>query len=90
MPRTLQEALDDAERLADWFEAEGPSPDNQVPVLDYYLELLADTHASGIAKLAATVELVRKHGASWEQIADALDMTASEAERRFGRAALDG
>ena len=90
MPRSLQEAIADAEHLADWFEAEGPSPENQAPVLDYYLELLADIHTAKEAALAEAVGLVRERGASWEQIAEVLDLTVSEAERRFNSTTLKG
>ena len=43
MSRSLPEALEQAEELADWFEEKGPSPDNQRPVEEYYLEYVAET-----------------------------------------------
>ena len=72
--------------IADWFEAEGPSPENEIPVSDYFLGLLADVRRSGAIKVLEAVVLARNAGASWHQIGEVLGMPAAEAERRFDHA----
>ena len=86
MPRPLHEAFRDAEETADWFEKEGPSPENEIPVAEYFLGLLADVQDLGSEKVCGAVELARNAGASWQQIGGVLGLSGSEAEQQFGRA----
>ena len=83
MPRTLQEIIDSQEELADWFEAEGPSPDNAIPASEYFLGLLADVRDAGARHVCDAVELALRAGATWQQIGHVLGVSDSEAERRF-------
>ena len=83
MPQSLQEATEQAEALADWFEAEGPSPDNQRPVKEYYLEYISEVRDSAWAEIAELVAAARKAGASWRQVGEVLGISSSEAERQF-------
>ena len=87
MPRPLHEAFRDAEAIADWFEAEGPSPENEIPVAEYFLGLLADVRDLGSEKVCGAVELARNAGASWQQIGEVLGISGSGAERQFDSAA---
>lgn len=84
MPRTLQEAMEQAEALADWFEAEGPSPDNWRPVEEYYLEYIVEVREAARSGIAELVVAARKAGASWLRVGEALDISAAEAEHCFG------
>ena len=84
MPRPLDEVIQHADEIADWFEAEGPSPENEIPVSEYFLGLLADVRRSGANKVLEAVVLARNAGASWHQIGEVLGISATEAERRFG------
>ena len=79
--------MEKAEELADWFEAEGPSPDNKRPVKEYYLEYISEVRDSAWAEIAELVVAARKARASWLQIGEALGRSAAEAEALFGRAA---
>lgn len=83
MPRPLHEAIRHAEETADWFEAEGPSPENEIPVAEYFLGLLADVRDLSIDKVRGAVELARRAGASWHEVGEVLGLSASEAERQF-------
>ncbi len=84
MPRPIQEAFRDAGKTADWFESEGPSPDNEIPVSDYFLGLLADVQHLGNEKVRDVVELALGAGATWCQIGEVLGISSEQAERRFG------
>lgn len=83
MPRPLHEVIKNQDEIADWFEAEGPSPDNTIPVSEYFLGLLADVQNLDADKVRGAVELARHAGATWQQIGDVLGVPGSEAERRF-------
>lgn len=87
MPRPLHEAIRHAEEIADWFETEGPSPENEIPVAEYFLGLLADVQSQGEDKVRGAVCLARGVGASWRQIGVVLGVSSSEAERQFDSAA---
>ena len=82
----MQEIIDSQDELADWFEAEGPSPENEVPVSEYFLGLLADVSGSTTDRVRGAVELARNAGATWQQIGDVLGVPGSEAERQFEQA----
>ena len=88
MPRPIREVIENQDEIADWFETEGPSPENQMPVSEYFLGLLADVGAQGADKVHGAVELARRAGASWQQIGKVLGLSGSEAEQQFGRAAI--
>lgn len=83
MPRPLHEAIRQADEIADWFEAEGPSPDNAIPASEYFLGLLGDVRDLGAEKVCGAVELAHRAGASWQQIGEVLGISRSAAERQF-------
>ena len=83
MPRPRHEVIRHAEKIADWFETEGPSPENEIPVAEYFLGLLADVRDLGPEKVCGAVALARDAGASWRQIGEVLGISSSEAERQF-------
>ena len=76
--------MQQADEIADWFEAEGPSPENEIPVSEYFLGLLADVSPLGAPHVPEVVGLARNAGASWHQIGEVLSLSAAEAEREFG------
>ena len=76
--------MEQAEELADWFEAHGPSPDSKRPVEEYYLEYITEMRDTARAEIAELVAAARDAGASWLQIGEALDISAASAEHRFG------
>ena len=86
MPRSFQEAIEQADELADWFEKHGPSPENQRPVAEYYLDYIADVRHSARVEIAEAVVAAREAGASWSQVAEVVGTSAAEAEQRFGPA----
>ena len=76
--------MEQAEELADWFEAHGPSPDSQRPVEEYYVEYIAEVRNTARSRIAELVVAARNAGASWLQIGEALEISAASAEHRFG------
>ena len=84
MPRTLQEIIESQDELADWFERHGPSPENSIPVSEYFLELLGDVQHSGADKICGAVELARDAGATWQQVGEVLGLPAEAAREQFG------
>lgn len=87
MQWSLQEATEEAEELADWFERHGPSPDHKRPVKEYYIEYISEEKDSAWAEIAELVVAARKAGASWLEIGEALGKSATESEAQFSRAA---
>ena len=87
MPRPLREVIEHQDEIADWFETEGPSPDDEMPVVDYFLGLLVDVRDLGAEKVCGAVELARGAGASWQQIGRVLELSGSAAQRQFDRVA---
>lgn len=83
MSRSLPEATEQAEALADWFEEQGPSPDSKRPVEEYYLEYLAETRNLVGAEIGGVVVAARNAGASWHQIGDVLGLSGVEARLEF-------
>lgn len=87
MPRSLQEVIDNQDEIADWFEKHGPSPESRRPVSEFYLGCIADALSGGLhQQVPEAVAAARRAGASWEQIAEAVGTSATEAEQRFGPA----
>lgn len=88
MPWSVEEDIDDADDLADWFEQHGPSPGNRRPMKEYWLEYVAEVRDQPRGKIAELVAAARRAGASWLQIGEALDVSAASAEHRFGAVEL--
>ena len=85
MPRAPEEVLEEAEKLADWFEQHGTSPENQQPVSQFFIGCIVDAVRLGDARdIAAAVLAARNARVSWFQIGDALNVSARDAEHRFG------
>ena len=55
-----------------------------MPVEEYYLEYITEVRDAARAEIAELVAAARNAGASWLQIGEALDISASSAEHRFG------
>jgi hypothetical protein len=85
MPRSRAQAHDDAERLADWFETEGPDPANaqrgaplrKIVNAAQDVELARD-------KLDAAVAAARRDEYSWGAIGAVLGVSRQAARERFG------
>ncbi|MCY4424132.1 MAG: hypothetical protein OXC06_13805 [Acidimicrobiaceae bacterium] len=87
MPRSLEEVIDEAEELADWFERHGPPPENQRPVSEFFVGCVVDAVSLGDGReIAEAVLAARNAGVSWLQIGEALDISSADAENRFGPA----
>ncbi len=84
MPRTLQEILDDQERIAAQFEAMEPTGDG----LDgaAYRDLLeaAVNRAEAERRVAAAVNAAKDAGYTWKIIGAALGTSAQAAQQRYG------
>ncbi len=82
MTRLIKPALDDDEALADWCEAAGPPPENEISVADYFLRCAVEDGESE-QHLAERVAAALSAGTSWVRVADILGVSVGEAERRF-------
>ena len=56
--------------------------------MEYYLECIVDARELGWSEVAEKVVLARNAGASWHSVGEVLGMSATEAQRQFGRASL--
>lgn len=85
MTRSLEEVVEEAEQLADWFEQHGPPPENQRPVSEFFVGCVVDAVSLGDCReVAEAVSAARNAGVSWSQVGEALDIPAADAEHRFG------
>ncbi len=84
MTRLTRQMLDDDEALADWCEAGGPPPENEIPVADYFLRCAVEDGESE-QHIAERVAAALSSGTSWQRVAEILEMSIGEAERRFAQ-----
>ena len=84
MPRSIQEILDHADRLAERFEAYEASPDDERPVHEYLLERAAVARARGERQIVEAVASARANGISWQRIGEILGTSAQAAQQRYG------
>lgn len=90
MPRTLQEILDHAEELADYFEQADPDEFVEVPLSVIYERRLAQAalaRACAEQQVAYAVHEAHDNGLSWTRIGKLLGTTAQSAHRRYARRA---
>lgn len=86
MEWTLQQILDNADELADRFEAFDPSEADELPVSEYLLQRAARGNSTSEAHIVAAVIAARQSGTSWDRIGKILGIPGPEAERCYGRA----
>ena len=82
MARLTREMLNDDEALADWCEANGPPPENEVLVADHFLQCAVEDGVSE-QHLVERVAAALSDGTSWMRVAQILGVSVGEAERRF-------
>ncbi|MFT5530676.1 MAG: hypothetical protein ACI91O_000689 [Candidatus Poriferisodalaceae bacterium] len=84
MPRSIQEILDHADKLANRFEDDEPQPDDKRPVEEYLLERAALARARGERQIVDAVTAARTKGVSWHRIGELLGTSAQAAHQRYG------
>jgi len=82
MAKLTRQMLDDDEALADWCEASGPPPENEIPVADFFLQCAVEDGESE-QHIAERVAAALSSGTSWQRVAEILGMSVGDAERRF-------
>ena len=82
MTRLTRQMLGDDEALADWCEAAGPPPENEISVPDYFLRCAVED-GENEQHLAERVAAALADGTSWMRVAEILGVSVGEAERRF-------
>ncbi len=82
MTRLTRQMLDDDEALADWCEADGPPPENEIPVADHFLRCAVEDGESE-QHIAERVAAALSSGTSWQRVAEILGISVGETERRF-------
>ncbi len=83
MPRSIQEILDQADKLAEKFENYEPNPDDERPVEEYMLERAALARARSERQVADAVIAARSAGASWQKVGSLLGTSAQAAQQRY-------
>ncbi len=63
-------------------EADGPPPENEIPVADYFLQCAVEDGESE-QHIAERVAAALSNGTSWKRVAEILGVSVGEAERRF-------
>ena len=84
MPRSIQEILDHADRLAERCEAYEPAPEDERPVEEYLLERAVLARARGERQTAEAVASARSRGISWKRIGEILGTSTQAAQQRYG------
>lgn len=84
MPRSIQEILDHADKLAMRFEDYEPGEGDQVPVEEYLLRRAALARARSEREVVDAVTAARSSGISWNRIGEILGTSAQAAQQRYG------
>lgn len=84
MPRSIQEILDHADKLAKRFEDYEPGEGDQVPVEEYLLRRAAFARARSEREVVDAVTTARSTGISWNKIGEILGTSAQAAQQRYG------
>lgn len=84
MPRSIQEILDHADKLAQRFEDYEPEPGDERPEEEYLLERAALARARGERQVVDAVSAARGKGVSWQRIGELLGTSAQAAQQRYG------
>ncbi len=88
MPRTMQEILEHADKLAAHFERDydpDPARTEVTPLGELYLAV--QERAASERHIAETVAVARAHGASWATIGGLLGTSGEAARQRYGQPA---
>jgi hypothetical protein len=86
MPRSIQEILDHADRLAQQFEEYEPGPGDERSVEEYLLQRAALARARSERQIIDAVAAARSAGMPWSRIGELLGTSAQAAQQRYGAA----
>jgi hypothetical protein len=86
MPRSIQEILDHADKLAQRFEDYEPMSGDEVDVAVYQLRRAAIARARSERQVLDAVLAARRAGVSWTRIGRELGVSAQAAQQRYGEA----
>jgi hypothetical protein len=86
MPRSIQEILDHADKLAQRFEDDEPMPGDEVSVAEYQLRRAAIARARSERQVLDAVLAAPRAGVSWTRIGRELGVSAQAAQQRYGEA----
>ncbi|MBN2114202.1 MAG: hypothetical protein JW785_08770 [Acidimicrobiia bacterium] len=84
MPRSIQEILDHADRLAHRFETYEPARSDERPVEEYLLQRAAVARARSERQVLDAVSAARAAGIPWARIGKLLGTSAQAAQQRYG------
>jgi hypothetical protein len=87
MPRSIQEVLDHADRLAQRFEQLDPADGTDLDVPEYLLRRAVLAQARSERNVVEAVGAARRAGLSWSRIGKELGVSAQAAQQRYGPAA---
>lgn len=80
---TIRQILDNADELADRFEAFDPSLAEEVPVHEYELRRAARATSRRHPRIVEAVATARRAGTTWTRIGEILGISGPEAERCY-------
>ena len=83
MPRSIQNILDHADKLAKRFEDFDPNQARDIPVEEYLLQRAVVARARSEQQLLDTVVAARAAGLSWQKIGALLGTSAQAAQQRY-------
>ena len=83
---TMQQILDNADELAERFEAFDPSLAEEVPVHEYELRRAARATRRRHSHIVGAVATAREAGTTWTRIGEILGISGPEAERCYDSA----
>lgn len=83
MPRSLEEALAQADELAAEFEALDPTDATHIDPAEYALQRAARARARAEREVADAVVDARRHDVPWRTIGESLGVTPQSAQRRY-------
>jgi hypothetical protein len=84
MPRSIQEILDQADRLAERFEDYEPAAGDERPVEEYLLGRAVLARARSERQIVEAVAAARAAGIPWARIGELLGTSAQAAQQRYG------
>ena len=80
---TIRKILDNADELAERFEAFDPSLAEEVPVHEYELRRAAGAANRRHSRVVGAVATARRAGTTWTRIGEILGISGPEAERCY-------
>lgn len=84
VPWTIQEILDNADELADRFEALDPSQLEEVPVAECLLARAARQRTRSEEQFLDSLEKALADGTTWDRVGEILGISGREAQQRYG------